>query len=83
MYKRQGLYGAEGLTVKPDGRDLGEAIADAVNNLPKNIYENPEQAPMDAEERESTDVFDVRPMCYIATNGNVYMRVGEELVRCV
>ena len=81
LAKETGLYGAEGLTVKPDGRDLGEAIADAVNNLPKNIYENPEQAPMDAEERESTDVFDVRPMCYIATNGNVYMRVGEELVK--
>ena len=79
--KETGLYGAEGLTVKSDGRDLGEAIADAVNNLPRNIYENPAQSPEDEEERESTDVFDVRPMCYIATNGKVYMRVGEALVK--
>lgn len=79
--KETGLYGAEGLTVKPDGRDLGEALAAAVNNLPQNIYDNPAQSPADAEERESTDVFDVRPMCYIATNGNVYMRVGETLVK--
>lgn len=78
--KETGLYGAEGLTVKPDGRDLGEALAAAVNNLPQNIYENPEQVPIDMEETESTDVFNIRPMCYIAMNGKVYMRVGETLV---
>lgn len=78
--KETGLYGAEGLTVKPDGRDLGEALAAAVNNLPQNIYENPEQVPIDTEETESTDVFNIRPMCYIAMNGKVYMRVGETLV---
>ena len=79
--KETGLYGAEGLTVKPDGRDLGEAIAAAIETLPQNIYENPKHSPADAEERESVDVFDVRPMCYIAMNGKVYMRVGEELVK--
>ncbi len=79
--KETGLYGAEGITVKPDGRGLGEALAAAVNNLPQNIYDNPAQSPADAEERESADVFDVRPMCYIATNGKVYMRVDEELVK--
>lgn len=81
LAKEMGLYGAEGLTVKPDGRDLGEALAAAVNNLPQNIYDNPIQASIDTEETESTDVFDIRPMCYIAMNGKVYMRVGEELVK--
>ena len=79
--KETGLYGAEGLTVKPDGRDLGEAIAAAIETLPQNIYDNPAQSPADAEERENTDVFDVRPMCYIAMNGKVYMRVGEALIK--
>ena len=37
--KETGLYGAEGLTVKPDGRPLGEAIAAAVENLPQNVYD--------------------------------------------
>ena len=79
--KETGLYGAEGLTVKPDGRGLGGAIAAAVANLPENIYENPDRTSEESEEQESADVFDIRPMCYIATNGKVYMRVGEQLVK--
>lgn len=77
--KEMGLYGAEGLTVKPDGRDLGEALVAAVNNLPQNIYENPDRSSTDTEGQAETDVFAVRPMCYIAVNGKIYMRVGEEL----
>ena len=79
--KETGLYGAEGLTVKPDGKGLGGAIAAAVANLPENIYENPDRTSEESEEQESADVFDIRPMCYIATNGKVYMRVGEQLVK--
>lgn len=77
--KETGLYGAEGLTVKPDGRDLGEALVAAVNNLPQNIYESPDHSSTDTEGQAETDVFAVRPMCYIAVNGKIYMRVGEEL----
>lgn len=79
--KETGLYGAEGLTVKPDGRDLGEAIAAAIETLPQNIYENPEHTPAETERSIDESVFDVRPICYIAMNGKVYMRVGEALAK--
>lgn len=64
--KETGLYGAEGITVKPDGRDLGEALAAAVNNLPQNIYRNPEQSLEETVQGLDESVFDIRPMCYIA-----------------
>lgn len=64
--KETGLYGAEGLTVKPDGRPLGEAIAAAVENLPQNVYENPDHAAADVAAMDDGAVFDVRPMCYAA-----------------
>ena len=49
--------------------------------MPENIYKNPDQAPEETEEQKSTDVFDIRPMCYTAVNGNLYMRVGDQLVK--
>lgn len=77
--KETGLYGAEGLTVKPDGRELGEAIKSAIENLPQNIYSNPDHSQETAEEKISVSVFDVRPMCYAAIRGKLYMRMGERL----
>lgn len=79
--KETGLYGAEGLTVKPDGRNLGEAIVAAIETLPQNVYRNPEHSPAETEQSIDESVFDVRPMCYIAVNGKIYMRVGEQLVK--
>ena len=67
--KETGLYGAEGLTVKPDGRPLGEAIAVAVENLPQNVYENPDHAAADVAAMDDGAVFNVRPMCYAAVCG--------------
>ena len=78
--KETGLYGAEGLTVKPDGRPLGEAIAAAVENLPQNVYENPDHAAADVAAMDDGAVFNVRPMCYAAVKGKLYMRVGDRLV---
>lgn len=78
--KETGLYGAEGLTVKPDGRPLGEAIAAAVKNLPQNVYENPDHAAADVAAMDDGAVFNVRPMCYAAVRGKLYMRVGDRLV---
>ena len=79
--KETGLYGAEGLTVKPDGRNLGEAIVAAIETLPQNVYRNPEHSPAETEQSIDESVFDVRPMCYIAVNGKIYMRIGEKLER--
>ena len=77
--KETGLYGAEGITVYPDGRNLGEAFAAAVNSLPQNIYRNPEQSLEETVQGLDESVFDIRPMCYIAVNGKLYMRIGEKL----
>lgn len=77
--KETGLYGAEGLTVKPDGRELGEAIKSAIENLPQNIYSNPDRSQETAEEKIDDAVFDIRPMCYAAIRGKLYMRMGERL----
>lgn len=79
LAKETGLYGAEGITVNPDGRNLGEALAAAVNSLPQNIYRNPEQSLEETVQGLDESVFDIRPMCYIAVNGKLYMRIGEKL----
>lgn len=72
-----GLYGGNDITVKPDGRELSEAIAEALNNLPKDFYCVPEITP-EAETTIEVD-YNVKPMCYKAENGRLYMRIGDEM----
>lgn len=73
-----GLYGGRDVTVKPDGRNLAEAIGEAIKNLPQDFYNNPEESP---ERDEIVEVdYNVKPMCYKADNGRLYMRVGDEMV---
>ena len=80
LAKETGLYGAEDITVKPDGRDLSEAINAAISRLPQDFYVNPE--PTEEEEsREEVEVdYDVKPMNLKAVNGKLYMRVGDSMV---
>lgn len=59
---------------------MGEAIAAAVENLPQNVYENPDHAAADVAAMDDGAVFNVRPMCYAAVRGKLYMRVGDRLV---
>ncbi len=74
-----GMYGAYDLTVKPDGRNLADALDDAVSRLPANFYVTPEYT--ESAEEESTAVdYNVKPLCYKAQNGKLYMRVGESMV---
>lgn len=78
--KETGLYGAEDVTVKPDGRELSEAISEAISRLPKDFYINPEYTEeTDAKEEVEVD-YDVKPMNLKAVNGKVYMRVGDRMV---
>ncbi len=80
LAKETGLYGAEDLTVKPDGRDLSEAINAAIGRLPQDFYVNPEHAE-ETESREEVEVdYDVKPMNLTAVNGKIYMRVGDSMV---
>lgn len=78
--KETGLYGAEDVTVKPDGRELSEAISEAISRLPKDFYINPEYTE-EADAKEEIEVdYDVKPMNLKAVNGKVYMRVGDRMV---
>ena len=80
LAKETGLYGAEDITVKPDGRDLSEAINAAISRLPQGFYVNPERAE-ETESREEVEVdYDVKPMNLTAVNGKIYMRVGDSMV---
>ena len=80
LVKETGLYGAEDITVKPDGRDLSEAINSAISRLPQDFYVNPEYTE-ETESREEVEVdYDVKPMNLKAVNGKLYMRVGDSMV---
>ena len=72
-----GLYGGKDVTVKPDGRELSEAIAEAVKNLPQGFYTVPETSP--AEESAIEVDYNVKPMCYKADSGRLFLRIGDEM----
>lgn len=78
LVEEQGLYGGIDTTVKADGRELKDALAEAVQNLPQSFYQNPETSP--AEEQTTEVDYNVKPLCYKAENGRLYMRIGDEMV---
>ena len=78
LAEETGLYGGKDVTVKPDGRELSEALGEAVKNLPQGFYAVPETSP--TEESAIEVDYNVKPMCYKADSGRLYMRVGDEMV---
>ena len=78
LAEEHGLYGGIDTTVKTDGRELKDALAEAVKNLPQSFYANPETPP--AEEAAAEPDYNVKPLCYTAKNGRLYMRMGDEMV---
>lgn len=78
LVEETGMYGAMGVTVKPDGRPLGEAIEQAIQNLPKDIYLNPVYS--DETQEEIKVDYNIKPLCYKTENGKLYMRIGDEMV---
>ena len=75
LAEEHGLYGGIDTTVKPDGRELKAALAEAIQNLPQSFYLNPQTPPI---EEQTTEVdYNIKPFCYKAENGRLYMRVGE------
>ena len=80
LAKETGLYGAEDITVKPDGRDLSEAINAVISRLPQDFYVNPEYTE-ETESKEEIEIdYYVKPMNLKAVNGKLYMRVGDSMV---
>ena len=78
LAEEHGLYGGIDTTVKPDGRELKDALAEAVKHLPQGFYNNPETPP--AEESAAEPDYNVKPLCYTAKNGRLYMRMGDEMI---
>lgn len=77
LAEETGLYGGVDVTVKPDGRELPEALSEAIKRLPQGFYLSPETSP---EEEKATEVdYNVKPMCYKAESGRLYMRVGDKM----
>ena len=78
LAREHGLYAREDTTVKPDGRELKDALAEAVKHLPQGFYNNPETPP--AEEAAAEPDYNIKPLCYKAESGRLYMRMGDEMV---
>ena len=78
LKEEQGLYGGIDTTVKADGRELKDALDEAIQNLPQSFYQNPDTSP--AEEEAAEVDYNVKPLCYKAENGRLYMRIGNEMV---
>ena len=76
--KEQGLYGGENITVKSDGRELIEAITEAVATLPMGFYENPEHRTKASDAELAVD-YNVKPLCYKAEAGKLYIRIGDKM----
>ncbi len=79
LAEEMGLYGIKDLTLKPDDRELGKAISDAVSHLPKDFYINPVYDKEEQAEKIEVD-YNIRPLCYKAEKGKLYMRVGDEMI---
>ena len=79
LVMEHGMYGALDVTVKPDGRNLTDALDEAVSRLPENFYITPEYTESAEEESAAVD-YDVKPLCFKAENGRLYMRVGDSMV---
>ena len=77
LAEEHGLYGGIDTTVKPDGRELKDALAEAIQHLPQGFYNNPETPP--EQERETEVDYNVKPFCYKAERGKLYQRVGDEM----
>ena len=77
LAEEKGLYGGIDVTVKPDGRNLKDALSEAIQNLPQELYLNPKTPPQI--ELAKPEEFDVKPFCYKAVNGKLFMRVWDHM----
>ena len=77
LAEEHGLYGGIDTTVKPDGRELKDALVEAIDRLPQNVYIGSKTPP--EQEWETEPDYNVKPFCYKAENGRLYMRVGDEM----
>ena len=85
MVQYKSMYGRDDETeLLPDERELGQAIAEAVTNLPENIYDVSKAVPVgkmvaEAEIEIDEEHKDLKNFCYIFVGDTLYQREGDRL----
>lgn len=74
-----GLYGGMDITVKPDGRELGAAIAEAAQNLPREIFTARERTEEPSEAEKIETDYNIKEGCFTVIRGKVYQRIGDTM----
>lgn len=88
MVRHKSMYGSDDETeLLPDGRELGQAIAEAVVLLPENIYDEKKavrvgQAVAEAELEIPEEYAELKDYCYVFIEGNLYQREKDRLIAC-
>ncbi|MDR3319245.1 MAG: DEAD/DEAH box helicase family protein [Clostridiales bacterium] len=85
MKQGKSMYGnADETYCEPDGRELKDALAEAIQNLPENVYASrAARAGADTEANEQAVIpadLSVRNYCYAVLDNKIYMRVDNEMV---
>ena len=85
MVQHKSMYGRDDETeLLPDERELGQAIAEAVTNLPENIYDASKAVPVgkmvaEAEIEINEEHKDLKNFCYVFVGDTLYQREGDRL----
>lgn len=85
MVQHKSMYGRDDETeLLPDERELGQAIAEAVTNLPENIYDATKAVPVgkmvaEAEIEIDEEHKDLKNFCYVFVGDTLYQREGDRL----
>ena len=85
MVQHKSMYGRDDETeLLPDERELGRAIAEAVTNLPENIYDASKAVPVgktvaEAEIEIDEEHKDLKNFCYVFIGDTLYQREGDRL----
>ncbi len=88
MVKHKSMYGGDDETeLIPDDRDLGQAILEAIQNLPVNVYDMRKNVPTDEDVADSEiplgeEHRDVKNYCYTFVGNKLYQRIDDLLILC-
>lgn len=88
MVKQKSMYGSDDETaLLPDDRDLGQALAEAVSNLPMMVFDERKNVPTgddvaEAEIEVGEEHANVKDYCYTFVGNKLYQRIKDKLVAC-
>lgn len=76
------MYGSEDETyLAPDERTLSDALSQAIQNLPKDIYQKQVEVAEIKDEDFLPADYNIRNYCYAIINDNLYMRVDDQMAK--